>query len=351
MIHPLVAFSTTCVGYAVDFFDTTLGAPKPLPASDQIWPIKAVFNSLGVIGLLIFMVSFTLVLLDTPVFSALRSGEIVQPAPVQDSGAKARYWVLLVIGAVFSGSSFLFCMNTVYSKTTNFFVQTGPLTIGTWAALCGVFAIFCSAVFYGSYGKKHGWSARRAGLYLNLEQLWKTIALAVIVIVVSFGLVFAAHYFFQVDYRMYVVAFKTFGADKVLIALRYLPFFLLFYVMNSISANCFNYNTIGGKNGNILIFAFFNALGAIFVVASQYIYFYATGYQLYGLTEGQRIGPIWLFPCMVLLFVTPIMSRIIYKRTRNPYIAGLINAMFIVMISCSNTTTILGGGELIATTF
>ena len=53
MIHPLVAFSTTCVGYAVDFFDTTLGAPKPLPASDQIWPIKAVFNSLGVIGLLI----------------------------------------------------------------------------------------------------------------------------------------------------------------------------------------------------------------------------------------------------------------------------------------------------------
>ena len=59
------------------------------------------------------------------------------------------------------------------------------LTIGTWAALCGVFAIFCSAVFYGAYGKKHGWSARRAGLYLNLEQLWKTIALAVIVIVVS----------------------------------------------------------------------------------------------------------------------------------------------------------------------
>lgn len=44
-------------------------------------------------------------------------------------------------------------MNTVYSKTTNFFVQTGPLTIGTWAALCGVFAIFCSAVFYGAYGK------------------------------------------------------------------------------------------------------------------------------------------------------------------------------------------------------
>lgn len=58
------------------------------------------------IGLLIFMVSFTLVLLDTPVFSALRSGEIVQPAPVQDSGAKAWYWVLLVIGAVFPVQAF-----------------------------------------------------------------------------------------------------------------------------------------------------------------------------------------------------------------------------------------------------
>ena len=49
--------------------------------------------------------------------------------------------------------------------------------------------------------------------------------------------------------------------------------------------------------------------------------------------------------------VVVLEQLIIYKRTRNPYIAGLINAMFIVMISCSNTTTILGGGELIATTF
>ena len=63
------------------------------------------------------------------------------------------------------------------------------------------------------------------------------------------------------------------------------------------------------------------------------------------------MAPFDCSPCMVLLFVTPIMSRIIYKRTRNPYIAGLINAMFIVMISCSNITAIPGGGELIATTF
>lgn len=40
MIHPLVAFSTTCVGYAVDFFDTTLGAPKPLLPAIRSGPLK-----------------------------------------------------------------------------------------------------------------------------------------------------------------------------------------------------------------------------------------------------------------------------------------------------------------------
>ena len=63
------------------------------------------------------------------------------------------------------------------------------------------------------------------------------------------------------------------------------------------------------------------------------------------------LAVIWLFPVIFFLFITAIMSRIIYKKTRNPYLAGFINAMVIVMISCSNTFTSLSAGTLIATTF
>ena len=73
--------------------------------------------------------------------------------------------------------------------------------------------------------------------------------------------------------------------------------------------------------------------------------------QLYGLTEGQRIGPIWLFPVMVILFGAAITARILYKKTKNPYLAGLINSMFVVLISVSNTFTVLGGAQMVCTTF
>lgn len=350
MIHPLVTYSPKCVSYAIDFFDLTLGSPRQIDSGNQIWQWKAVFNGIGLIGFFIFMFSFAIALLDTPVFSTLKASEEVKPMVCRDKTGKLWFWALALIGALFSGWSFIFCMNNVYTKTTEFFVQTGPLTIGVWSAMNAAFAVILMLVYYFAYGKKNSFPVSDRGLTLNFEKLWKTIALALVVIVVSFALVFCSQYFFKVDYRIYVLAVKTFTADKVIIALKYLPFFLLFYVVNSISINCFNFNEIGGK-WNVVILALFNSLGAIFIVASQYIYFYSTGYQLYGLTEGQRIGPIWLFPVMVILFGAAITSRIIYKKTKNPYLAGLINSMFVVMISVSNTFTVLGGAQMVCTTF
>ncbi len=350
MIHPLVPFSTTTVGYAITYFQTTLGAPKEIPATSQIWMYKTAFNALGLIGFFIFMFSFTIVMLDTKVFGILKAKEEAKPMICTDTKGKLWFWITIVIGAIFSGWSYMYCMNHIYSKTTAYFTQTGPLTIGSWSAICGVFAIAVMLVYYFAYGKSHNVPLMDSGLKMSFEKLWKTIVLAIIVIVVSFSLVFFATYFFNTDFRFYVLAVKTFGPDKVIIALKYVPFFLLFYIVNSISVNCFNFNNIGGK-GNIFILSLFNALGAIFIVASQYIYFYSTSYQLYGLTEGQRIAPIWLFPVMVILFGAAWVSRYIYKKTKNPYLAGFINAMFVVMISCANTTTILGGAQMICTTF
>lgn len=349
-IHPMVVFNHKCVSFAMDFFAKTLGAPNAIDPNNQIWGWKVLFNAVGLAGFFIFMVSFALAMLDTAYFGELREKELVAPRPVADKAGKGWFWGTLILGAIFSAASYMFCMNHIYTITTKFFVQTGPLTIGSWSAICGAFALIVMLVYYFCYGKSHGWSLRDTGVCMSWRKIGKTAVLAILDIVVSFSLVFFAQYFFKTDFRFYVLAVKAFGADKVLIALRFLPFFLVFYVLNSISINCFNYNTIG-KKGNIVLVGLFNALGAIFIVATQYIYFYATGYQLYGLTEGQRIAPIWLFPVMVILFGSAFIARIIYKRTRNPYLAGFINAMFVVMISCSNTTTILGGAQMICTTF
>lgn len=352
-IHPWVTFSKQGVSYAVDFFEKTLGAPNSISGNQQVWQWKALFNLVGLVGFFMFMISFTIAMLETKYFGVLKAEQEVEATVIKDKKGLMWFWVGLLISAVFSGFSFLIIMALVYSHTTNIFTQTGPLTIGVWSAVCGIFSVIVMTISYKFYGKKHGLSLKDRGIVLNREKVWKTILLSIIVIVCSFNLVFFAQYFFKTDFRFWVLAVKAFQSDKVLIALRYLPLFLIFYVINSISVNCFNYNSIGGKKswGNIAIVALFNSLGCIVIVAIQYVAFFSTGFQVWRVTEGDRIGPIWLFPVIVILFLAAIISRIIYKKTRNPYLAGIINAMFVTMISCSNTTTILGAATLIATTF
>lgn len=254
---------------------------------------------------------------------------------------KIWFFGLMLLSILFSGVSYLFVMRNIYSITTDLFPQTASLSIGVWSAACGIFSIFLMAIFYWFYGKKQGLSLHASGVIISLKKVGKTMLLAVMVVACAFGLVFFAEYFFKADFRLWTLAIKTFQADKVLIALRFLPFFLLYYVMNSVSINCFNYNKIGGEIGNAIILGLANSIAPIFIVTIQYIGFYNTGRPFFGLTEGERILAIWLFPVIVILFITAIISRIIYKKTGNPYLAGLINAMVVVMITCSNTFTTL----------
>lgn len=350
-IHPAVTFSTECVGYAIDFFENTLGAPNPLPAQNQLWPVKVAFTALGLAGFFLFMISFAICLLDTGYFSILKAEEKVLPAPVKDNAGRIWFFALMVVSMIFSGSSYVYCMRHVYSNTTEFFPQTASLTIGIWSLACGVVAILLMTLYYFAYGRSHGFDPRATGLSISLKKLWRTVVLAVLVIVCSYSIVFFAEYFFQTDFRIWVFGIKEFGSDKVLIALRYLPFFLVFYVVNAVSVNCFNYNTIGGEVGNAVLEGLANSLACMVIVAIQYICFYTTSRQFFGLSEGERILPIWLFTVIPILFGAAIVSRILYKKTRNPYLAGFINAMFVTIFTCTNTFTTLSAGTLIATTF
>ena len=67
--------------------------------------------------------------------------------------------------------------------------------------------------------------------------------------------------------------------------------------------------------------------------------------------EGDRIGGIWLYPMIVFLFVNPILDRIIYKKTKNPYIMPIISAIIITMMCIANTTIILGGAPVVANNY
>ena len=190
-----------------------------------------------------------------------------------------------------------------------------------WCLISGLFALLMMVLYTVFYGKKNGFSAQDRGLCLSGEKLWKTIVLALLTACLAFLILFFAAYFFKTDFRLWMITLKTFSADKVLYGLRYLPFFLIFYIINSVSACCYNYNTIGGK-ANTLLFSLFNGAGALAFLLIQYIPFFAGGSLAWYDTEAMRISGIWLAPVIVYLWLTPYLNRIVYRKTKNPYLMG-----------------------------
>lgn len=348
--HPWVHFSATSVSYGIQFFEDAFGAPNPIDAGNQVWQWKTAFNFLGLVGIIIFVLAFMSLMLDTKYFGVLKAETEIAALQVKDIKGKLWFWISLSLCALFSGLSYYWTIVNVYSKTTPFFVQTGPLTMGVWCVLCAVFAIIVLLVYYYAYGKANGFDPAVRGVKISLSRLWRTVVLAVLTAVLAFVILFFADYFFKSDFRLWVLTLKAFDADKVIIGLKYLPLFLLFYVVNSVSFNCFNYNNIGGKL-NVALLGLFNALGALVFIAIQYITFFSTGALKWYSTEGFRISGIWLYPACIYLFVTPFMTRFIYKKTNNPYLCAIVNAILITMMAVANTCTVLGGGAVVAANY
>jgi hypothetical protein len=344
-IHPWAHFSAESVGYAVEFFDEALGAPEPIAAGSQVWQLREFFTALGLVGFGIFLVAFTRALLATRPFAALAVEQAPQILPATRKGL-AWFWGGVVASVIISAVSFVLVTVNPTVSSIGFFgapplhPQGPPFFIGVWAALNGIAGLIILAITYNAFGKKNGQSFRAAGVLPGWRRLFHTLGLAAVVVAAAYALVFVVDYFFTTDFRLWVLAIRAFEPDKLLIALPYLPFFLLYFVVNSILINGFNRVTLAGKEWvNTAVLAVANALGPIIVIVIQYLTFVVTGLPVQGLGPFSAMYVIWLFPVVVILAAAAVISRKIYRATGNPWLAGFINAGVVTLIAVTNSLT------------
>lgn len=230
-------------------------------------------------------------------------------------------------------------LNGIVFNSVPSIVPTGSaFFIAVWAALNGLAAIIVMALSYYLFGKNNGVRPRELGIFPGWRKLLQSAALALVVTIAAFGLVFAADYFFKTDFRLWVVALKWFPQDKIWYAFFVLPLFLVYFVANSVALNVFNRFTLGGREWlNTAALAMFNALGPIILVAAQYLTFASSGDLIPGFAG---IASIWLFPVILILAVTAVISRKIYRETNNPYIAGFLNAAIVALFAVSNSLVV-----------
>ena len=336
IIHPWAHFSAKATTSVIDFFTEALGAPNPIESSNQIWQWKEAFNLVGAIGFVIFGVCFGILMVFTPAFSSLRSKDVVAPMVVTDNKGKIWFWGSLAVSAVFSTLIYM----PVLKWGTSFSVsQTETMGLGIWSTLCGLFSVLSMAVYYFAYGKKNGFSLKDRGVIMPIKKLGKTILLAIIIATVTYGCVFVVDYFFNSDFRIWTLAIKPFEVDKVWLLLTYMWLFLVYYIAASVSLNSFNYNTIGGKKGigNDIIISLFATIPALILPWIQYITYFNQKHLMWP-ASGMHV--LWLFPIVLILFTANFTSRYLYKVTKNPYIAGIVNGLIVATMTVTNTCTV-----------
>jgi hypothetical protein len=327
----------------VTFWENVFPAPTPIAASTQIWQFKEGFTILGLVGFGIFLLAFARSLLGTRAFAGLKHESTVALAGNSGKGL-GWFWGGLAVSSLVSGGSYVWLsqqpwmQGIAFNFTPTIFTQGAVFFIGTWAAINGVLAILIMIVSYLGFGKGNGMSLRESGVLPGWKKFFQGIGLSAVVVFVAFGIVFMLDYFLKTDFRFWTMAVKAFEVDKLWIALLYLPFFLLFFVANSVAINSFNRFTLAGKEWlNTLVSTVANSLAIAILVIAQYLTFASTGYTIDGFGG---IFSIWLFPVIVILAVAAVISRKLYRATNNPYIAGFIMATVVTIMSVSNTLTV-----------
>ena len=139
---------------------------------------------------------------------------------------------------------------------------------------------------------------------------------------------------FKADFRIWTFAFKTFDLNIVPAILRYLPTFLLYYVVST-AAITINTNTekLQGVWGYLLAIAL-NAGGAILWLISQYGTLFATGVAAH---PESALSGIVLVAMVPTLSIAAIISRNLYKKTGNIWTPAFLNALLMTTMAIANT--------------
>lgn len=341
--HPWSHFSRRSAKATIEFFDAALGTPDPMEPSRQVWQIKELFNLLGLTGMGIFAVNMALLLTHTGMFGSLRAE---QEAPSKTVSPRWRR-----LGAVFGAATVIFCAASylpivIGAKSDNngrlLFAQNTTFGIGLWAAVCGLLMIACMFIRYKLADGEERISLEETGIRPDSRKLVLTVILGAGVAAASYLWVGIGDYFFKTDFRIWVLAAKAVNGEKVLITLfPNLILFLVFYAASSVQINCFECRgeeDVRRAGRSTAVCALTAVAPSAILVIMQYVHLFGTGSVLFEKNNAHSMI-LWLFPMLVLIPASVVISRRIYRETKNPYLPAVINAILITLISCANTST------------
>lgn len=396
--HPWNHFSKTTTGYMISFYEQAFSgyntsSLKSIAPGNQIWMFKELFELVAMVGFFMFLTCLALVLVKlpflsnavTPVAAPLPSAStvrgkvgsaalfvvtmlipaIIYPAVYEgiteamnwlgyaailavvmgivglvltllDKGEKdSRGWIAGSVATIVAGIVMRY-MTTKGLPNNEIFQGPTVSSIATWAVICACIAVVTMvAVYLFGNKKEQGSSLAHYGIAGNVMTVVAGLVTAVIVVVAGYACLFIIDAIFKVDFRIWVFAVKTFELSAIPAALKYMPFFFIYYlVAGAACVNNTNTEKLQGAWGYVLA-ALTNMGGILVWLVLQYGMLFATGSAFY---PGAALDGILLVALVPTLAVASCITRVLYKKTGNVWTAAFFNTILMTLMTVANTT-------------
>ena len=393
--HPWNHFSKTTTAYAVEFymeaFKDYASNLKSIAPTSQLWQLKEGFECVALVGFVFLIIGIASILIELPFFNKVKTELKPLPSitgtstkfgtfalllclilipgifftPLMDGGAGSSmvkvlmyagcaFGVAGIVGIVYSligkenkkalltGSicvTVVGCLLAIVARTPMyndgpFWSALGINSIAYWTIACALISLLAMSVVYVVSKANNGVTFRNYGVVFKPVTILVSLLVAVITYVAAYLVLFLMDLIFKADFRIWTFAFKTFDFNIVPAILRYLPTFLLYYVVST-AAITINTNTekLQGVWGYLLAIAL-NAGGAILWLISQYGTLFATGVAAH---PESALSGIVLVAMVPTLSIAAILSRNLYKKTGNIWTPAFLNALLMTTMAIANT--------------
>ncbi|MGB4658216.1 MAG: alpha/beta hydrolase [Mobilitalea sp.] len=391
--HPWNHFSKTTTGDMINFYHTAFEGVTSstqtnvnMSSDNQIWFMKELFNLIALIGFFLSIVPIITLLLKAPFLKLAVTEEIPAVAAPVSGRQKIVSWITIAICGLYPAVLFSTFMDktaaglnvltilgiiaavggivlailgstkkkpalvysgiaaAVVSGAAALVFKLAPSIVALsavfnepttnqvvyWAISCGLIALVITIMYFALSKQKAGTAVKDYGVSLNVKAILASLCVALLTIVCVYLLLFAVQAIFGTDYRIWTLAVRTFKLEHVLVALRYLPLFFIYYFINTIAVNA---NT-RGKKGGYAIAIFLNIGGLLLWLLLQYGLDFARGVALF---PAQSLNGILLIATVPCLGVAAVFAKKIFEKTNNVWLASFVNSMLFTMIMVANT--------------
>lgn len=215
------------------------------------------------------------------------------------------------------------------------FIEPITNNIAFWAMGSAIIVSLLLVISYYVIDNPSGKGKESVGLVFNVKTIGASLAAAIISVLIAQFIFWIATIISGGDLRFWVIVLRMFKADYIPVVLCYLPFFFIFFFVNTIAVN----SGVKGKRFGSALAAIMNIAGLVGWLILQYGTLFISGNALMPEESLNSIIVLMLVPTMGFLGV---LAKKLYDKTNNIWIPSFINGILATMITCSSLAAFFG---------